>query len=108
MSILLLSCSNKPVKKNKNANIICYKRKDLKKEAYKFDCCRMKLGINGFHVVCIKITISKRGRLTIIIFLLKIKDNTNFKKILYEHSSFKTGYREKGTQKFLAVGGDYP
>ena len=27
--------------------------------------------------------------------------------MLYEHLLFKTGYRKKGTQKFLAVRGDY-
>ena len=25
-----------------------------------------------------------------------------------QHWSFKTGYRKKGTEKFLAGGGDYP
>ena len=69
------------------------------------------MGLNGCHLVCINITI-KKGRINNIYFqelfsFLQIKNNRNFKKMLYEHLLFKTGYRKKGTQKFLAVRGDY-
>ena len=41
-------------------------------------------------------------------FLLLIEGNTNKKMLYVQHWSFKTGYHQKGTEKFLAGGGDYP
>ena len=37
-----------------------------------------------------------------------MKGNTNKKMLYVQHWSFKTGYHQKGTEKFLAGGGDYP
>ena len=34
--------------------------------------------------------------------------NTNKKDALRQHWSFKTGYHQKGAEKFLAGGGEYP
>ena len=41
--------------------------------------------------------------------LLVIESKYKLKKMLYvQHWSFKTGYHQKGAEKFLGGGGDYP
>ena len=42
-------------------------------------------------------------------FLLIIENQLKLKKMLYiQHWSFKAGYHQKGAEKFLGGGGDYP
>ena len=41
-------------------------------------------------------------------FLLLMESQYNKKMLYVQHWSFKTGYHQKGAEKFLGGGGDYP
>ena len=61
-------------------------------------------------------TIRKRKKIRVInniyfqeLFFLLLMESQYNKKMLYvQHWSFKTGYHQKGAEKFLGGGGDYP